>query len=83
MKRDVWMKAMMNFKTVYGAIKLNQQDLFYDLHGSHFDNRAIHILHSYHIKPFILKAGESANDQPNDNGPNLNLKGFYGQSRMN
>ena len=77
------MKAMMNFKTVCVANKLNQQVLFYDVHEIHFDNRAINILCSHHIKPFVLKAGDSGNDQPNYNGPNLNLKGLYGQAIMN
>ena len=45
--------------------------------------RVIHILHPNYIIPFILKAGDSVNNQPNDNGPNLNLKGLYGQVRMN
>ena len=83
MGRDGWMKEVMNFKTVCGANKINPQVVFYDGHGSHFEIRAIHILQSNHIKPFILKAGESGNDQPNDNGPNLNMKGIYGQARMN
>ena len=29
------------------------------------------------IQPFILKAGDSINDQPNDNGPNSTLKALY------
>ena len=29
------------------------------------------------LGPFILKAGDSTNDQPNDNGPNLKLKRYY------
>ena len=36
-----------------------------------------HILQSHHIYPFILKAGDSNNDQPNDNRPNLKLKIYY------
>ena len=83
MESDVWMKAMVNFKTVYVANKLNPQVLFYDGHISHFDDRDIHNLRSNHIKPFILKVGESGNDQPHDNGPNLKLKGLCVQARMN
>ena len=63
--------------------KLNPQFLFSCGHGSHFYDRAIHILHSHHIQPFVLKAGDSVNDQPNDNAPNLKLKGLYGQSTIN
>ena len=67
MDRDGWMKAMVNFKTVFGSNKLNPQVLFYYGHEIHFDE--MNILHSNHIKPFILKACDSGNDQPNDNGP--------------
>ena len=77
------MKAMIHFKTVCGENKLNPQVLFYDGHDTHFDDRAIHILRSHHIKPFVLKAGDSGNCHPNDNGSNLKLKGLYGQVRMN
>ena len=81
--RDGWMKVIMNFKTVCGANKLNTQVLFYDIHDSHFYYREINIHLSHHINPFIIKAGDSVNDQPNYNGPNLNMKGLYGKSRMN
>ena len=74
---------MMHFKTVCGANKLNPQVLFYDGHARIFDNRVIHILCYHYIEPFILKAGELGNDHPNDNGPNLKLKGLYSQARMN
>ena len=69
MDRDVWMKATMHFNIVCGANKINPQVLLYDVYDSHFYNRAIYILRPNHIKPFILKAGDSGNDQPNDNGP--------------
>ena len=29
------------------------------------------------IQPFVLKAGDSTNDHPNDNGPNYKLKSLY------
>ena len=70
-----WMKEIIYLKTVCGADNLNQQVLFYDVHGRHFYDRTIHILHYHHIKTFFLKAGDSRNDQPNYNGPNLKLKG--------
>ena len=34
-------------------------------------------MQSKNIQPFILKAGYSINDQPNDNGPNSTLKALY------
>ena len=64
----------MHLKNVCGENKLYLQLILYDGHGRNFDNRTIHILRSNHIKPFILKAGDSGNDHPNDNGPNLKLK---------
>ena len=83
MDRDGRMKEMMHLKTVCGENKLNIQILFYDGHVSNFDERDIDIPLYHNIKPFFLKARDSGNDQPNDNGPNLNLKGLYGQARMN
>ena len=81
---QVWLEeGMMYFKTVCGSKKINPQVLFYDGHGRNFDDRDIHILRSHHIKPLFLKAGESGNDQPNDNETKLKLKGVYGQARIN
>ena len=77
------MKAMMHFKNVCGENKLNPQVLLYDGHGSHFDDRVVHILLSHHIKQFILKADDSGNSHPNDDVPKLKLKGLYVQAIMN
>ena len=76
MDRDGWMKAMNLFSRTFGSSQMNPQVLFFDSHDSHFDDRATHILRSHHISPIILKAGDSTNDQPNDNGPNLKLKRY-------
>ena len=35
------------------------------------------------IQSLILKAGDYVNYQPNYYGPNMKLKNFYGNSRMN
>ena len=78
MDRYVWMKVMSLFSRTCGASKINPQVLFFDVHDSHFNDRAIHILQYHHIYPFIIKAGDSTNDQPNDNGPNLELRFFLG-----
>ena len=77
-----WMKAMSLFSSTYGSRNMNPRVLFFDVHDSHFDDRATHILRSHHISPFILKSGESTNDQPNDNGPNLKLKRYYGIEKV-
>ena len=82
MDRDVWMKVTSIFIRTCGSIKINPQVLFFDVHDIHFDYRATHLLQSQHIYPFILKTGESTNDLPNDNGPNLKLKRYYGISKV-
>ena len=82
MDRDVWMKAMSRFSRTCGSSKINPQVLFFDGHGNHFNDRATHLLQSRHISPFILKAGDSTNDQPNYNGPNLKLKRDYGIAKV-
>ena len=38
-------------------------------------------MQSKNIQPFILKSGDSINDQPNDNGPNSKLKALYNFSK--
>ena len=76
------MKAMSLFSRNCGYSKINPQVLLFDVHDSHFDDRATHILRSHHISPFILKAGDFTNYQPNDNGPNLKLKIYYGISKV-
>ena len=57
--------------------------LFYDGHVSHFDDRASDIICRHNIQSFILKAGDFAHDQPNDNGPNTKLNNLYGNKVMN
>ena len=82
MYRDGWMKEMSILSRTCGSSKMNPQVLFFDGHDSHFDDRATHILRSHRISPFILKAGDSTNDQPNDNGPNRMLKRYYSIARV-
>ena len=74
---DGWMKEMSLFSRTCGAIKIKPQVLLFYGHDSHFDDRATHLIRYHHISPFILKAGDSTNDQPHDNGPNLMLKRYY------
>ena len=81
MDRDGCMKAMSLFSITCGSSKINPQVLFFDSHDSHFNDRATHILRSHQISPFILKAGDSTNDQPNENGPNLKLKRYYSMAK--
>ena len=77
MDRDGWLKAMTQFSNICGASPVNNQILFFDGHVSHFDNRALTQMKIKNIHPFILKAGDSINDQINDNGPNSKMKALY------
>ena len=82
MDRDNWIKTMGLFSRNCGYSKLNPQVRFFDIHDSHFNDRATHIFQSHHILAFILKASDSTNYQPNDNGPNLNLNSYYGIAKL-
>ena len=70
MNRYGWLNAMVQLFNICGASPVNNHILFFNGHNSHFDNRALKQTQSKNIQPFMLKAGESINDQPNDNGPN-------------
>ena len=65
------------FTKLSGASKGNIQILFYDGHDSHWDADALDIMATSFVQPFVLKAGNSENDQPNDNGSNAKLKSCY------
>ena len=75
---DGWHKYMYHFPSVCCSSTLNLQVLFYDGHGSHFDNKELYILHRHNIQYVILKAGDYVHDYPNDKSPNINLNNFYG-----
>ena len=77
MDRDGWLKSMTQLSNICGASPVNNQILFFDGHDSHFGDLSLTQIQSKNIQPFILKAGDSINDQPNDNTPNLTLKSLY------
>ena len=68
---------MTQFSNVFSSFLVNNQILFFDGHNSHFDDRAPRQMNCRNIQPFILKAGNSINNQPNDNGPNSKLNYLY------
>ena len=82
MDRDGWMKAIIPFSRTCGAIKINPQVLLFDGYERQLNDRYTYLLLSHHTPPFILKEGNSTNDQPNDNGPNLKLKRYYGIAKV-
>ena len=77
MYRYGWLKAMTQLSNICGAPPVNNQILFFDGQDSHFDDRSLTQTQSKNIQPFIFKAGEFINDQPNDNGPTSILKALY------
>ena len=77
MDRHGWLKAMTQLSNICGASPVNNQILFFDGQDSHFNDRARTKMQSKNIQPFILKAGDSINNQPNNNGPNSKLKALY------
>ena len=77
MDGDRWLKAMNQFSNICGASPVNNQILLFDGHDSHFSDRSLTQMQIKNIQPFILKSGDSINDQPNDNRPNSKLKALY------
>ena len=77
MDRDGCLKAMTQFSNICGTSPVNNQILFFNGHDSHFDDRALTQMQMENIQPFILKVGDSINNQPNDSGPNSKLKALY------
>ena len=70
MNRYGWLKAMSQLSNVYGASSVNNKIIFFNGHDSRFDDRSLIHTEKQNIQTFILKLGDSVNDQPNDNGKN-------------
>ena len=64
---------MGHFAFLCCSYPLNTQVLLYDVHGSHFDERALNITIRHNIKYFILKDGYSVHDHKNNKGTNIKL----------
>ena len=82
MYHNGWLKYMSQIYSMCCYYPLNTQAIFYNGHYIHFDARALNILQSHHIQPFILKVGDSVKLQLKNDGPNLNPKNLYGNSIM-
>ena len=72
---------MTQFSNICGASPVINQIIFFNGHDSHFDDRDLAHMQNKKILPFILKSGDSINNQPNDNGPNSTLKALYNRSK--
>ena len=66
---------------ICGTSPVNNSILFFDGKNIHFDDRALTQMQSKKIYPFILKAGDSINNQPNENVPNSKMKALYNISK--
>lgn len=75
--RDGFFKSMTAFVQQSNTSAANPQFLFLDGHDSHWDADALKYARDRHVHVFFLKAGDSENDQPLDNGPNALLKRCY------
>ena len=80
---DGWHKSMAHFASVCCSSTLNPQGILYDGHDSHFYDRELKILRKHNIHYFILNAGDSVYDYPNNKFLNMNLNKFYGTVIMN
>ena len=65
---DGWFKTINNVANLTGSIVFNLLFNFFDVHNSHWDNDVLDEMKMNHIHTYLLKAGDSENDQPNDNG---------------
>ena len=55
---------------------------YFDNHDSHWDADAMDMMYKNNMQGFILKASDSMNDQPNDNGFNAQEKTVYCEERQ-
>ena len=72
-----WLKSMTQLSDICGASPVNNHILSFCGHDRHFDEHVLRHMELRNIQPFVLKAGNSTNNQPNDNGPNGKLKSLY------
>ena len=68
---------MTQFSNICGTSPINNQILFFDGYDSNFDNGALRLIMFKNNQPFVLKSGDSTNNQTNDNVPNAKLKFLY------
>ena len=76
-----WLKAMSQLSNICGDSPVNNKILFLDGQDSHFDDLTLTQTQRKNTQPFILKSGDSINDQPNENGSNSKLKSLYNVSK--
>ena len=65
---------MTQFSNICGTYPVNNQILLFDGNDNHFNDGALRRMVYKNIQSFVIKSGDSINDQPNYNGPNDELK---------
>ena len=81
MDRDGCLKSTTQFSNICGDSPINNKIIFFNGNDSHFYGHTLLHMYQWNIQPFILKAGDYVNDQPNDNGPNAKLKSLYNEMK--
>ena len=79
MDRYGWLKSMNRFSAICGTSPVNNQIISFGGYYSHFDDRLLIHMEHQNIRTFLLKAGNSINDQTNYNIPNAKLKSLHNE----
>ena len=83
MNYDGWFKSIAQFAHMYRSLKKNKNILLRGDDGSRFDPNSMDLMASKRVQPFIPKADNSTNNQPNENGENTKLKALYNRQISN
>ena len=81
MDRDGWYKTIKNFSNLTSPSVHNPQFNFFDGHDSNWNANVFDETKDNHIHACLLKAGDSENNQPNDNGPIGCFKECYNKEK--
>ena len=81
MGRDGWYKSICLFIQRSGDHSSNTQILFFDGYDSHWNANTMDLMYTNSGQGFFLKAGDSDNDQTNENGYNVQTKSIYNEEK--
>ena len=77
MDQDRWFKIISNFTQLSGVGISNPQYFHFSVHGSHWNADTLGIIKYGHVHPYLIKAQDSIDNQPNDNCANGYMKNLY------
>jgi len=77
--RAGFLKIAQHFLTHAPGAGKHDLFLFIDGHDSHWCPEALQLLKTNKVHVFFLRAANSENDQPNDNGPNAHIKALHSE----